>query len=294
MKRFFCLGLILCLLLSCIAFSEPAELRFSDAILLERLKELDGKEVAITGYVATLSPISGEYIYLMNLPYQSCPFCVPNTSQLSNTMAVYAKKGSTFTYTDQAIRVTGILEIGGWTDDFGYEYNYRIRDAVYEIADLSTVSEEYGLWSSIASDGIVGDFNSMLDYVYFCIAWPKYSVSYTDEDGNDVFYYLWAGDAENYLADDSVYGYGSFSADDYFPSLIRRIRAISRTELEDLVGIAEQAERLAARGRQALADEAYEYDEETETFTLDEGTEMEAAFDELYLRFSEWLTGWEL
>ena len=33
------------------------------------------------------------FMFLMNLPYQSCPFCVPNTSQLSNTMEVYPKKG---------------------------------------------------------------------------------------------------------------------------------------------------------------------------------------------------------
>ena len=86
-------------------------LKFTDAVSLETLTALDGKTVSIVGYMATLSPLSGKFLYLMNMPYQSCPFCVPNTTQLANTMAVYAPEGQTFGYTDQAIRVTGTLRI---------------------------------------------------------------------------------------------------------------------------------------------------------------------------------------
>ena len=68
--------------------AQAQKLSFAEAVSIDAIRALDGKPVTITGYMATLSPLSGEYIYLMNLPYQSCPFCVPNTQQLANTMAV--------------------------------------------------------------------------------------------------------------------------------------------------------------------------------------------------------------
>ena len=120
-------------------------LKFTDAVSLETLTALDGKTVSIVGYMATLSPLSGKFLYLMNMPYQSCPFCAPNTAQLANTMAVYAPEGQTFGYTDQAIRVTGTLRIEDYTDEYGYVYNYRIADASYEIVDLAALSEDYAL-----------------------------------------------------------------------------------------------------------------------------------------------------
>ena len=57
-------------------------LSFSQANSVEAMQKLDGQEVNIIGYMSTLSPITGNFMYLMNLPYQSCPFCVPNTTQL--------------------------------------------------------------------------------------------------------------------------------------------------------------------------------------------------------------------
>jgi hypothetical protein len=110
-------------------------LSFSQAQSITEMEKLDGKTVTIIGYMSTLSPVSGKFMYLMNLPYQSCPFCVPNTTQLSNTMAVYAK--SEFKFTDRAIVVTGTLEFGDFTDEFGYQYSYRIKDATYAVLDTA-------------------------------------------------------------------------------------------------------------------------------------------------------------
>ena len=67
---------------------EAARLSFSASASIETLKALDGKQVRITGYMATLSPLDGSYIYLMNMPYQSCPFCVPNTAEFSFFLAI--------------------------------------------------------------------------------------------------------------------------------------------------------------------------------------------------------------
>ena len=60
------------------------KLSFKAASGYDYLKTLDGTLVTISGYMATSSPVDGSFMFLMNLPYQSCPFCVPNTSQLSN------------------------------------------------------------------------------------------------------------------------------------------------------------------------------------------------------------------
>ena len=60
---------------------KAALLSFSDSVSVERMQELDGKQVTIIGYMATMSPISGKFMYLMNMPYQSCPFCLPHQKQ---------------------------------------------------------------------------------------------------------------------------------------------------------------------------------------------------------------------
>lgn len=286
--------LLAALLAGCALAEDAVQLRFADATSIEALNKLDGKQVSIIGYMATLSPIRGDYMYLMNLPYQSCPFCVPHTTQLANTMAVYAKGGKKFEYTDQAIRVTGKLEMGDFTDDFGYEYGYRIVDAVYEVVDLSDVSPRYALWQSIASDGIVAEINQMFDYLYFLCNWPDYQVNYTDENGNAVSYYLYPGDAQNYLADDSAYGYARFAAEDYFPGLIRRVNAISSSELTELTDMLTDAKILEQYALSELQNGAFQYHEDTDTYTLNSADLLNEQFDMIYQTFSEWLAGWEL
>lgn len=270
------------------------EISFGDAVSFESIEKLNGQKVSIIGYMATISPISGKYMYLMNMPYQSCPFCLPNTTQLSNTMAVYAPDGKTFDYTDQAIRITGTMVIEDMVDEFGYTYNYRIADASYEVVDLSTVSEEYALWQAIATDGIVTELNAMFDYLYFLCQWTEYQSSYVDENGNTVEFFMYPGDVEQYLMDDSAYGYADKYADSYFPGLISRIRAINPDGLEDLVAIVEAAQAQADIALAELNNGAYTYDEATDKFTLNNNDTLYEQFYDIYYQFSDWLTRWEL
>ena len=152
------------------------KLSFKSAASYEDLKSLDGKTVTINGYMATSSPVDGGYIFLMNLPYQSCPFCVPNTSQLSNTMAVYAPKGDAFAYTTQAIKVVGTLVVAEsesqpFTDNYGYEFSFKIVDATYTILKDEDLSADMALWQKVATSGIVEEVYKMYDYVNFVCAW---------------------------------------------------------------------------------------------------------------------------
>ncbi|MGI6174450.1 MAG: hypothetical protein ACOYI8_11240 [Christensenellales bacterium] len=302
MKKVLCLLLLAALGTSLSACgndndSPPAEvfsMRFTDAVSYDTIKSLDETVVTIVGYMATLSPINGKYMYLMNMPYQSCPFCVPNTTQLANTMAVYAKEGEKFAFTDQAIRVTGMLQLGDYTDEFGYFYNYRIVNATYEEIDLTTISEKYGLWQSIASDGIVADINTMFDYLYFVCSWPEYTFSFTNDDGVTEDVAMYPGDVVRYLEDDGPNGYAKYRVGDYFPSLIRRIRAISKTELQDLETIVNDAKALEEKALSDLSAGEYTYRENTDTYVLNNADALGQAWYDLYLRFSEWLAKWEI
>jgi hypothetical protein len=168
------------------------KLSFKEASGYDFLNRLDGQQVTISGYMATSSPVDGSFMFLMNLPYQNCPFCVPNTSQLSNTMEVYPKNGEVFAYTSQAIKVVGTLEVAEsedepFTDKYGYEFNYKIVDATYTIIKAEDLSEEMALWQKIAESDIVNDIYRMYDYVNFLCYWNTYFVeAYTTEDGQQV------------------------------------------------------------------------------------------------------------
>ncbi|MDY5220120.1 MAG: hypothetical protein SPH82_06005 [Eubacteriales bacterium] len=274
--------------------AEVTKLSFADSASLDILKSLDGKRVTITGYMATLSPLDGTYIYLMNLPYQSCPFCVPNTTQLANTMAVYAPSGSKFEFTDRPVQVTGTLRVQDRVDDYGYSYNYYIDDASYVAVDLSSVSQEYALYQSLAEDGVIADVNAMFDYLMFICQWTEYMGSYTDESGAEISYYLYPGDVENILADESAYGYAAEASPDYFPGLIRRVEAVSATGLTELTDIIAGAQEVEQYARAELSAGSYTYDEVADKYTLENNDELYNRFYAVYLEFSDWLTRYEL
>ena len=274
--------------------TEATKLSFADSASLDALKALDGKSVTITGYMATLSPLSGEYIYLMNMPYQSCPFCVPNTNQLSNTMAVYAASGSKFEFTDRPVQISGTMRVADKVDDYGYSYNYYIDDASYAAVDLSSVSQEYALYQSLAEDGVIADVNAMFDYLMFICQWTEYMGSYTDESGAEISYYLYPGDVENILADESAYGYAAETSPDYFPGLIRRVEAVSATGLTELTDIIAGAQEVEQYARAELSAGSYTYDEVADKYTLENNDELYNRFYAVYLEFSDWLTRYEL
>ena len=274
--------------------SEATKLSFADFASLDTLKALDGKSVTITGYMATLSPLSGEYIYLMNMPYQSCPFCVPNTNQLSNTMAVYAAKGGKFEFTDRPVQISGTLRVADRVDDYGYSYNYYIDNASYTAVDLSSISQEYALYQSLAEDGVIADVNAMFDYLMFVCQWTEYTSSYTDESGAEITYYLYPGDTTSILEDDGPYGYAAQASADYFPGLISRVNAISSTGLTELTDIISDAQAVEQYARAELDAGNYSYDEAADKYSLTNDEELYNRFYEVYAAFSTWLTQYEL
>ena len=271
-------------------------LSFSQAQSIEEMEKLDGKEVTIIGYMSTLSPISGEFMYLMNLPYQSCPFCVPNTTQLANTMAVYAKSADGFEFTDRAIQVTGVLEFGDYTDEFGYEYNYRIKDATYTVLNTDDMDPKIKLWQPLASTDVIAELYQMYEYINFLCFWPTYTAQF--EGGSD---YLYPEDAIYfYQTEGAQYNYGYQPG--YFDSLIAKVESVSKTDFTALVENIRKAEALAA---EAIAEiEAGNYATVTEyagqfgdgrtQYKMNRSEEFDAKMQATYLEFAEWLATWEL
>ena len=287
---------------------DAVKLSFKAASGYDYLKTIDGSAVTISGYMATSSPVDGSFMFLMNLPYQSCPFCVPNTSQLSNTMEIYPKAGESFSYTAQAIRVVGTLVVSEsedkpFTDKYGYEFCCKIVDATYTIIKAEDLSEDMALWQEIASSDVVNDIYKMYDYVNFLCSWNTYYVnSYTDANGEtQPGYYLWASDAEKYVYNDGAqYNYGY--KEGYFDAIVAKIEAVDPTAFADLVANIRKAEALASDALAELANKNYTYEykyiemfgKEDYVFTLNKGEELQKRMTDVYTEFSNWLGSWEM
>lgn len=305
MKKTISLILVSCLILfafaSCGNNNSGGEiigntLSFSQASSVEAMQRLDGEQVNIIGYMSTLSPINGSFMYLMNLPYQSCPFCVPNTTQLSNTMAVYAKNGDSFEFTDRAIKVTGTLEFGNYTDEYGYEYGYRITDATYTEVDTSEMSDKMKLWQQLASTDVISDVYNMYEYVNFLCFWPTYTVEF--ESGKD---YLYPSDALRFIETEGAqYNYGY--KEGYFDSMIKTIEEVSTSDFSTLVENIKKAKSLAERAYADLKAEEYtitaeygsSFNDGRSQYKMNNADEFDKEMTAIYREFAQWLAEWEI
>lgn len=138
-------------------------LKFKNTNSDEAISLLNGKKVSITGYLSTLSPLNGKFAYLMNMPYQNCPYCVPGTSAITNTLTIVAKENEKIKFTDQPVTVTGTLETGTFTDEFGYEYGVRLNNVVVKNADIDELSESIRKYNLLAENGVVNSiYNSIM------------------------------------------------------------------------------------------------------------------------------------
>ena len=165
---------------------EVTKLSFKDSTSITVIKKLEGKRVSITGYMATQSPLDGSYIYLMNLPYQACPFCLPNTTSLNNTLAVYAKSGASFTYTDGPVTLEGTLTMGNFKDEYGYTYRYRLEDATCKPADVDGLSQNIKMYSAISQEGLVQEIMALYMHTDSNIYYEEYQQETSEIEPIDV------------------------------------------------------------------------------------------------------------
>ena len=285
--------------------SGNTRLTFKNTLSYDYLKSLDGKSVSINGYLATSSPVDGSFIFLMNMPYQSCPFCVPNTTELSNTIEVYPKSGERFSYTTSAVKVKGTLKVAPkdepFTDPYGYTFSFKIVDAVYEVLTSEDMGTDFGIWEKFSQSGIIDELYKMYDYVDFICKWNEYFVnSYTNANGvTQPGFYLWPSDAKNYLEKGNM-KYGTDP--NYFSNLITKIEAIDKDAFKDLVDNVKEAEALAKVAYDKLYNGEYTKENKfvekfgtyDDIYTIVGGDYLKISLDDIFSGFQEWLGSWEL
>ena len=131
------------------------QIRFSDLVSLSDLQEYNNKTVTAIGYLSPITSYDGSFGYLMNLPYQTCPYCMPSDTKITNTISIFSKSGKKIEFTEAAIMVRGTLKLEEYTDAYGYSYNYRIVDATIEEADTSELGEKIVLYNKLAEKEIM-------------------------------------------------------------------------------------------------------------------------------------------
>ena len=301
--KFLCIVLCFCTILplATACGGDVTRLSFKSTLNYDYLKTLNGQRVTINGYIATSSPVNGSFIFLMNMPYQSCPFCVPNTTELSNTIEVYPKSGKKFEYTASAVKVTGRLEVAPsvdqpFRDSYGYTFNFKIVDATYTVLKSEEMGADFAIWEKFSQSGIIDEIYQMYDYVDFICKWNDYYVNGTASQPG---YFLYASDAKNYLEKgDKKYG----TDPEYFTNLISKVEAIDPTAFSELVDNIRDAEALAKKAYDKLYNGEYtseyvyvdKFGQYDHIYTITGGDELKAELDAVYMGFEGWLGSWEL
>jgi hypothetical protein len=104
-------------------------LEFSDTV-----KQAAGKKVAMRGFMAPPLKAEASFFVLTEIPMALCPFCSSDADWPDNIIVVYLGEKQTFVQPSARIEVTGILDVGSWTDpETGFVSLLRLRDASYSV-----------------------------------------------------------------------------------------------------------------------------------------------------------------
>jgi hypothetical protein len=151
--------------------TEIAVIHFSDLMdanynPTQKMISLDKEQVKLNCFMASQSPLDGSFVYAVNLPYISCPYCaIDQGSVIINAIPIMAGKLGKIEFTDRPVTVTGRLEIASKTDVFGYTSPYRIFADKIEEADFSKLSDNMKDYMMLANDGVMNEIYTYLGTV---------------------------------------------------------------------------------------------------------------------------------
>ncbi len=207
------------------------ELVDEDNNLSLRVRELDGKRVSLTGFMAIQSPLDGSFVYLTNMPLVVCPYCIPGTNTPISAIPALASPGRPIKYTEQPVTVTGVLEVGEKTDLFGYTTPLRINVENIAVADAGKLSPSLKEYAMLASDGVVIEVLVLLDQL---VAYTTHDLSRFDPA------MLYAFDLEK------------------IDGLIRKVRGYGVPSYGGLIDILQRARGLAVEVNQLIESQQQE------------------------------------
>lgn len=97
-----------------------------------RVKDLEGKRVTMSGYMAPPLKAIGRFFVLTREPVTLCPFCQTDADWPEDILVVYLRREQTFRQLNRQLEVTGVLETGSFTDpETGFVSLLRLRDAEF-------------------------------------------------------------------------------------------------------------------------------------------------------------------
>lgn len=238
--------------------NEVFRIKFKNLVALKDLEKYKDKTVEAIGFLSPISAYDGSFTYLMNLPFQTCPYCNPSDTKITNTIAIFAKAGESIEYTDAAVVVKGTLKLENYTDDYGYEYNYRLVDVTITSADSSQVGQKIALYNEIADKNIL---SSIMEVLY----------SVDDNVFHDEYVQMY-GDYDRYAVDTTA-----------LDTAISELESINKSDFKVLLDVAKSVKEIATQLNKAV--EANNYED------LDKyKTEIEQDFQDI----NTWMGSYEL
>jgi hypothetical protein len=115
-------------------FSEMYSGASSEGLVFsDKLKELNGSSVTMTGYMAPPLKPSIDFFVLTETPMSVCPFCSTDADWPYNIVVVYVDGAVDALPYDQEVSVTGTLEVGSYVDsNTGFVSQVRLMGASVE------------------------------------------------------------------------------------------------------------------------------------------------------------------
>ncbi|MCH3951033.1 MAG: hypothetical protein LKE33_08910 [Acidaminococcus sp.] len=102
-------------------------------VFSDKLNELAGSSVTMTGYMAPPLKPSIDFFVLTETPMSVCPFCSTDADWPYNIVVVYVDGSVEALPYDQEVSVTGTLDIGSYVDDnTGFVSQVRLLSASVE------------------------------------------------------------------------------------------------------------------------------------------------------------------
>ena len=92
-----------------------------------KMKDLEGETVEVVGYMSPLTPLNANYFYMIQVPGAVCPFCDGADVDFLMVIQVYSADGNPVEFENDAVKVTGTLEVGEQTDESNATSYFRIR-----------------------------------------------------------------------------------------------------------------------------------------------------------------------
>ena len=107
--------------------------RVTGLVFSERAKGLVGKPATMSGFMAPPLKAEADFFVLTREPMSMCPFCSSDAEWPPDIVLAYLRRQSQPTAPNTVITVTGVLELGSWTDPAtGFVSQARLRGATVQ------------------------------------------------------------------------------------------------------------------------------------------------------------------